>query len=478
MLGGCGAGSTSSPSASPKAFTAFDDGSARRPNIVFVLTDDLSSDLLAYMPHVRSLERRGTRFSKYVVSDSLCCPSRTSIFTGNYPHTTGVFNNTGKDGGIEAFTHGGNEKATFAIALQAAGYRTGLLGKYINGYDPKRRGIPRGWDSWAVTNEGYAEYNYALNVQGKPVFHRRAPRDYLTTVLRRQALAFLDKARTNPRPFMLEVSTFAPHSPATPAPVDRKKLVRVRAPRDASFDARNKHAPRWLATRQPLSARQLRKIDVLYRRRARSVLAVDRTLAALEQKLTVLGALKNTYVVFSSDNGFHTGQHRLTPGKLTPFDSDIRVPLVVAGPSIRAGATIDRITQNVDLCPTFEDWAGAARGKTDGRSLARLLEHRPEPRPWRRAALIEHNGDDLDPIDPDEQSAASGRPITYKALRTAKETYVEYRDGERELYEDARDPLQRDNVIGTASRAKIARLHAELARLAACRGQRCSTHGP
>lgn len=478
--GGSGGSATStrggpSTAAAPAAGTR----AASRPNVVLVLTDDLSSDLVAAMPHVRALEATGTRFGTYVVSDSLCCPSRSSIFTGKYPHDTGVFTNAGHDGGYEAWRRGRNDRSTFATSLQARGYRTGLLGKYINGYDPKAPGVPRGWDDWAVTNEGYDEYNYVLNVDGRPQFHRARPADYLTTQLERRSLEFLDARGRDRRPFLLEVATFAPHSPATPAPRDRGRFPDARVRRSASFDRPNADPPRWLAARERLTGAQLRAVDALHRRRLRSVQAVDRMIGRIEDRLRARGLASDTYVVFSSDNGLHEGQHELTSGKLTAFDSDVRVPLVVRGPGVPAGRTIDRVVQNVDLRPTFEALAGARTpADVDGRSLLGLLLDRPERRPWRTGALVEHHGPDLDPTDPDLQGEASGEPTSYEALRTRRWTYVEYRDGERELYDDRRDPLQRRNVVRRADPALLRRLHAELSRLRACHGAACSAPAP
>ena len=141
-----------------------------RPNIVFVLTDDLSWNLIPYMPQVQQLQREGMTFDRYVVTDSLCCPSRASIFTGRYPHSTGVLKNMGDDGGFGAF-HPVEEKSTFATALQRAGYRTALFGKYLNGYFPfsrvdfERPFVPPGWSAWAVGGEAYREFNYNLAVK-------------------------------------------------------------------------------------------------------------------------------------------------------------------------------------------------------------------------------------------------------------------------------------------------------------------------
>src|ERR1700690_2598525 len=138
------------------------------PNIVFVLTDDLAWNLVRYMPHVLAMERDGVTFSKYFVTDSLCCPSRTSIMTGLLPHNSGVFNNGGPDGGFEAFMRHHDERRTFAVALQNGGYRTAMMGKYLNGYEPGYRNrhglyVPPGWSDWDVTGNGYNEYDYDLD---------------------------------------------------------------------------------------------------------------------------------------------------------------------------------------------------------------------------------------------------------------------------------------------------------------------------
>src|SRR6202035_1685602 len=164
--------------------------SADKPNIVFVLTDDLSLDLLRYMPHVLAMEHNGLTFKNYFVSDSLCCPSRASIFTGNYPHDTHVFSNSGPHGGFRVFYNRGEENHTFNLALQKAGYLTGMMGKYLNGYlqlgAHKKDGgaanvapsyVPPGWNAWDVAGWGYPEFNYQLNGNGSVYQFGNQPKD-------------------------------------------------------------------------------------------------------------------------------------------------------------------------------------------------------------------------------------------------------------------------------------------------------------
>lgn len=437
-----------------------------RPNIVFVLTDDLTVNLLRFMPNVRALQRSGTTFGNHFVVDSLCCPSRAAIFTGKYPHHTGVFTNTGPDGGYKAYNRYGNPRESFAVALHRAGYRTGFFGKYLNGYAARYPGA-RGWDDWHATGRrGYYGYNYRLRDNGSITRHGNRPADYLTEVLSRKASAFIKRSADSGKPFMMEVATFAPHWPAIPAPRDVGKLRGLRAPRAASFNKRVKNTPRWLSTVPAISARTFPRLDRVFRKRALSVLAVDRMVGRLRQQLRRSGVANNTYVVFSSDNGYHIGQHRLRRGKQTAFDHDIKVPLIVAGPGVPVGRKRSVMTSSIDLCPTFEAIGKAKIGRgVDGVSLLPLW-HGRHPKTWRHAVLIEHhNSDGRRTSDPDYQTALHGDPPDYEAVRTTRALYVEYGDGEREYYNLKRDPAELTNRAQTAPRYRIARLHRLLKRL-------------
>jgi arylsulfatase A-like enzyme len=444
------------------------------PNIVFVLTDDLTGDLLRFMPTVGRLARAGASFSTYIVSDSLCCPSRASIFTGQLPHNTGVFTNIYPDGGFYAYTVNGNADRSFAVALRDQGYRTALMGKYLNGYKASSGEVPAGWTDWAGNAHAYQEYDYTLNVDGTPTYYGDEPEDYLTDVIAARSADFIDASAG--QPFFLELSTFAPHFPAVPAQRHLGLLHRVRAPHSPAFNRSIVDPPRWLDTKR-LSRNAVESIDSRYRDRARSVMSVDELVATVVQHLIDTGQLANTYFVFSSDNGYHMGEHRLRPGKQTAFDTDIRVPLIISGPGVRRGMEIDAVTQNTDLAPTFAELAGApALPEADGRSLAGLLHGEPAPDDWRRAAIVEHRRASRLASDPDNQPRASGDPPSYKALRTPTETYVEYADGEREYYDDRRDPHQLRNAYRDRSRARRRRLHAQLRALVTCeRAVRCAT---
>jgi N-acetylglucosamine-6-sulfatase len=443
-----------------------------QPNVVFVLTDDLTSDLLPYMPNVRRLQRDGTTFTNYFVTDSLCCPSRASILTGAYPHDTGIFRNTGADGGFLAFRARGLEQDTYATNLQSVGYRTALMGKYLNQYAPSRFRtalggpyVPPGWSDWTVAGNGYDGFNYRLTRNVGVVRHGFRAKDYLTNVLARQGLDFVDESIAEGAPFMLNLWTFAPHAPAIPAPRDRHRFNGLTAPRDAAFDeADMSDKPPWLRNHAPLGPDQVARIDATFRDRVRSVQAVDRMIGRLRRRLRALGVARNTYIVFSSDNGFHLGQHRLTPGKLTAYDTDVRVPLIVTGPGVAGGRTVDAMTENTDLCPP---------PRADGHSLVPLLHPASDDATassWRDAVLIEHHGNVVGAGDPDLPPAGSGNPPSYEALRSKDTLYVEYADGERELYDLASDPFELDNLAGRASPERLAQLSGQLAAMASCHG--------
>jgi arylsulfatase A-like enzyme len=356
-----------------------------------------------------------------------------------------------------------------------------MMGKYLNGYEPdlrlqssRRAYVPKGWDDWAVAGSAYRNFNYFLNENHHVVHYGRRTSAYLTDVLARHGQEFIARAAKPVgrarEPFALEVATFAPHFPYVPAPRDRHRFNGLRAPRTPAFGHDDSAGnPPWLDL-PPLSRTAIADIDRDFRRRVRSVQAVDRMVGALQRQVFAAGLAANTYFVFSSDNGYHMGEHRLRPGKQTAFDTDIRVPLVISGPGIRPGMRIDSLAENIDLAPTFEALAGRApRPEIEGRSLVPLLQGR-QPADWRRAVLVEHAGPDSTPDDPDFQLPVAGNPPTYSAIRLEHELYVEYVDGEHEYYDTAQDPFEMRNAYAQLAPARRRGLHRALEQLVGCHG--------
>ena len=354
-----------------------------RPNIVYVLADDLDSGLVQYMPKLTELvAAQGASFTNYYVTSALCCPSRVSMLRGQFPHNTTVLDERGR---VRKVPPLGLESSTIATWLQSAGYRTALMGKYLNGYLEARGAglfdyVPPGWTEWDVVGDGFREVDYTMNHNGTLEQYGHAPEDVLTDVLPQLRDAFITQSTEAGLPFFLDLSVFAPHFPYTALERYANTFPDVKAPRPPSFNARGQGEPKWLAVQPTLSAADIAMLDAKYRRRVQAVQGIDELIGHVFETLQRTGALDNTYFVFSSDNGYHIGQHRLQPGKQTAYDSDIRVPLIVRGPGVARG-TVAAMAMNVDLAPTFASLAGVQIPDfVDGRSLIPLLRGTTPPR--------------------------------------------------------------------------------------------------
>ncbi|MGI8564141.1 MAG: sulfatase family protein [Candidatus Dormibacter sp.] len=451
------------------------------PNIVFVLTDDLSWNLVDRMPHVKQLMQQGVTFDHYYVTDSLCCPSRSSIFRGQFPHNTGIFTNGGSDGGFAEFYRRGEQNSAINTWLHSGGYRTAMMGKYLNGYmevtDPPRTYVPPGWDEWDVGGNGYPQYDYDLNLDGQIVHYGTSEADYLTDVIASSGQQFIQTSTKAGKPFFLELATFAPHAPYTPPKRYLGKLGGISYPKTPAYDAQDLNAPRWRVAAPPLTPKENDTVRADYEKRVEADLAVDDLIGNLEKTLRETNQLQNTYFVFSSDNGYHMGEHRLHEGKQTAFDTDINVPLVISGPGVPRGLTQHQLVMNIDLAPTFARLGGVPAPDVDGVSLLPLLRSNGSPA-WRQAALVEHHGPNASPNDPDYTRFRNEDPPSYNAIRTAQYTYVEYLNAQQqpvynEIYDDRKDPYQLSNLAGSADPAIQRQLHALLQKLTACHGADC-----
>jgi N-acetylglucosamine-6-sulfatase len=469
---------------------------ATRPNIVLILTDDLDEGVFDKATGLQSLlTAPGTRFSNSFVNVALCCPSRVASLRGQVAHNSGIFTNRSPDGGFAKVYADGLENSTMATWLQGAGYRTALVGKYLNGYPTgaSKTYVPPGWSRWWSPNGGnfYSQYNYTLNENGTTVAYGNADADYFVDVIARKSTAFIQETvATSPgTPFFIYVAPSIPHGPATPPRRYLDDFPAAQAPRTASFnEADVSDKPQWVRSKARLTAPEIARIDDLYRKRRASLKAVKDLVQNIIGVLIATRQLDNTYIFFTSDNGFHQGQHRLNSGKNSAYEEDIRVPLVVRGPGVAAGRVETRLAGNIDLAPTFAELAGVTPPAfVDGRSLVPLLRG-IAPASWRKAFLLEHGGPSitpastdpsLEPQDPfDLQAQATGAPPTFAGLRTASQaltgqgplSYVEYDTGERELYDVSVDPDQLRNSYAGSSRALKAKLTSWLASLRSTAG--------
>jgi N-acetylglucosamine-6-sulfatase len=315
------------------------EATATQPNIIFVLTDDLDYASVQKMPEISSLLREGgLSFENAFASYPLCCPSRATILTGLYEHNHQVRNNEAPNGGFEKFRDKGLEENTFAVRLQEGGYRTALLGKYLNEYpadDPTH--VPPGWNDWyGKISAQYGEnseqqlYDYAINENGEAVSYGSETEDFYTDVLSDQATEFMRRAAPEDQPFFAYVAPTAPHGPATPAERHKGTFADEEVPRPPSFneeDVSDKPSP--VGDAQRISNQEISTIDAYYRQRLESMLAVDEMVGSLVEELEAAGELENTYIFFTSDNGFLYGEHRIRSGKNRAYEESARLPLFV-----------------------------------------------------------------------------------------------------------------------------------------------------
>ncbi|MEW6738134.1 MAG: sulfatase [Acidobacteriota bacterium] len=448
------------------------------PNIILILTDDLDVKSISHMPNLTALLiKKGTRFTNFFTGLSLCCPSRASILRGQYAHNHGIVKNSPPNGGFQGFRDKQLESSTIATWLQSAGYETVLIGKYFNGYpDRNLEYIPPGWNQWYawINNEEPLNssdpdedapshyFNYKLNENGKIVFYGNNPEDYLTDVQAQKALNFLQHAAGNNKPFFLHLSVHAPHTPAIPAPRHRNALSKIKGiPRTTAFNEQDvSDKPTWIRKMPLLSNKQIDDIDRLYRRRLQMMLSVDDLLASIIEKLAATDQLTNTYIFFTSDNGYHMGQHRLPSNKSTLYEEDIHVPMIVRGPGVVAGRVVEELAGNVDLAQTFAELAGITTPNfVDGRSLLPLLKNAPSAMDkWRKVFLLER---------------FSSSEKECKGLHTKIYKYVEYTNGEHELYNLKKDPQELNNIYQQADKTLISELSSRLMGMRDCKSQRC-----
>ncbi len=334
----------SAPRATASAVAAITAQTPITPNIILILADDLDLqlDTVTTMSALQALVAdQGVTFSDFVVNASICCPSRASLLRGQYVHNHQVYTNgPPPTGGFEAFRDLGHENDNIATRLQSAGYRTALFGKYLNRYpySSPANYIPPGWTEWyapSPTAPGYNQYNYRLNENGTLVDYGSAPEDYLQDVLTARAASFITRTLASGEPFFVYFGSFSPHTPSTPAPRHTSLFTDTLAPRPPSFNEPDvSDKPLGIQTLPLLTPEEIEQIDAQYRLWLQAMQAVDETIASFVDTLQATGQLTNTYILFTSDNGYHMGQHRLAPGKYMGYEEDIRAPLFVRGPQV------------------------------------------------------------------------------------------------------------------------------------------------
>ncbi|MCC6226990.1 MAG: sulfatase [Microthrixaceae bacterium] len=478
------------------------DAPTTRPNIVMIMADDLdatTTPLWDAMPKTKALlADQGLTFDNAFSPTPICCPARATILTGQYGHNTDVLTNGGEHGGWESFVEGGGEERSFPVQLQAAGYDTMLVGKYLNGIESDPTHIPPGWTEWygGVDNLLYAGYGYTLNENGTLVTYGTDAEDYATDVIAAKTMDYVHRAEADDaQPFFAYVAPTAPHLPlAAPPRYASNPWVGAKAPRTPNWyepDVSDKSE--WLKWSTASHDATKSWNDVDWANRMGSLMGLDDLVAGVVETLDTHGELDNTVLMFISDNGYNLGSHKLVH-KMAPYEESVRVPLVMAGPGIRHG-TESRMVIEPDLAPTILDLAGlSAPAWTDGTSLVPLLGEGPSPSTWRSDFVGQYLGgaaaNGIGAELPPTLSFALfvmllGQELpTYTSIRTTDHLYVEWDQTAigagigAELYDMAADPYQLDNLLATeagrsANAALVAQLKSRMTQLVDCAGPTC-----
>jgi arylsulfatase A-like enzyme len=444
-----------------------------RPNIVFIVTDDQRSDTTNgihglngadAMARTRlELTGSGVEFTNAFTTTPLCAPSRASMLTGQYAFRHGVRRNAAPNGGATAF----NDASTLATWLKAAGYRTGMMGKYTNEYyllwaNAATPYIPPGWDDWQVLRTTPAFYDYAFANNNTKVLYGSTPADYSTDVIREKAKSFITTSVAQNQPFFAFVSFIAPHNPATPAVRHAgafSSLLPFRPPNYNEADVSDK--PAWVQSFISITQGAASAHDTTIKNEMESMLAVDEAIGGsvtygitgIMDTLRDAGVLDNTIVIYTSDHGLFWGEHRLNHTKFRVYEEDLRVPFLVRYPRLAPLPRQEsRMTLNVDIAATLADLAGATPGlPQDGQSIVRVLDGTASS--WRNDFLVE--------------AWTSQVGQEWAGVREDGWKYSEIVTGEAELYDLQTDPYEMQNLASQPAHAS--RVSAMAARLRSIR---------
>lgn len=454
-----------------------------KPNFVLVLTDDQDALLngydpsvgIAHMHHLNKMVRsNGALFTRYYDAYALCSPSRSTILTGRYPHNHGFQTNSMLK---SSNFHPVQERDTLNVWLNRTGYHTMLCGKYMNGYHGSEKMnsyetyIPDGWGHWY----GFQQLDFfgpRVNMNGQSkVFPQDA---YQTDIIANLSVNWLQNEWQRERPFFMFLTPHAPHDPHTPAPRHEGTLAGLTQPPNPAFnleDDLQKLLPAGLDNLPKVNEGKMNKV---YQARAECLLAIDDMIRDVVNQLKAMDELDKTYIIFSSDNGYHLGQHRLPAGKRLFFEHDINLPLIISGPGVAKGATIDAMVGNYDFAPTIAELAGAEPTSgapvIDGLSWAGLLDGSAPSTPWPRNAALSEGYQDAEGL----KGMCCGK---YHSLRIHSDgqdvLYVETGSGDLAYFDNAVDPYQTTNIIGNLSADAKADLAARLSAVKSCAGQDC-----
>lgn len=462
------AGNTATAEAVPVNALAVD----ARPNILFITTDDQRADEMWMLDRVqRRIADQGTTFQRAYANFPLCCPARATFQTGQYAHNHGVLGNlsgTSPVGGYPAF----DSRSTIATWLQQAGYRTAFVGKFLNKYGTKPVTVPPGWDDWHGIVGGGNYYDTRVFENGTP---HQYTGPYQTDLLGAMATSIIQESAPSTQPLFLYVSFYGPHAgspvesgdPPIATPAVARKWRDYYANRDFPRDAAWNEAdvgdkPAYVRALPRITTAMQSYIKESFQQRAEALESVDAAVNKLLTALATAGELGNTLVIFTSDNGYMSGEHRIPEEKTVPYEPSTRVPIIVRGPGFPANTDRNQLAGHIDLAPTMARAAGVIPGLTvDGVPLQDLAASTTVG--TNRALLLEAGPQAID------------GPWFYRGVRTDRWEYIDY-DTESfvELYDMANDPDQLNNLANDPAYASQRSAMADLlAQLRNCAGSTC-----
>ncbi len=501
------AGPDRAPAAGPPDVVVIQTDDQTLSDLYATYTDPTTGAVSAVMPNTLNLiASQGIKFNRYYVSNPLCCPSRTTMLTGRYSHNTGVLTNFFPSGGYYKF----DQQNNLAVWLQRAGYKTSHVGKFLNQYgdnDPTE--VPPGWSDWhTVIGDARLFYGYTMNDNGivsKPhgdydestkSYPEKDPAscpdnpppfgqcNYLTDLITQDTLDAIDKFGSNP--FYVQIDYTTPHGdvalPGGPEPATRDAgtFPGARLPRVPGFNERNmSDKPAFVRSNPRLGFGKIDYIDRRYELRLEALRAVDSGVGKIINRLDGAGLLGNTYIIFTSDNGFFGGEHRFDSAKFLAYEPSTHMPLLIRGPGIVPGTRTGELAANTDITPTVLHWTGAkATSSIDGRSLTRFIAN-PAKRS-KRPILLEgftgkgEAGATLRARGRHAHTSIKASPRDYEGVRIGRYKYIQYRSGAKELYDLRTDPYElHSRHIDPRYRKPKRWLRAVLRRLEHCAGRTC-----
>ena len=498
-------------------------GAPKTPNVVLILMDDETTSDMSVMRNVQSMiADQGVSFSRAYASFPLCCPSRATLLSGQYMHNHGVRGNLPPNGGWQSFV--AHESNALPVWLHDAGFYNVHIGKYLNGYGAPDSGaapdadgalpVPPGWDQWyGKVSEDALYYDYQLIEKTRPgaipaiTFYGDQPDDYQTDVLSNLATNFVNHLDTGTQtPFFLNLWFNSPHFPFDPAPRDRFRLAGTPLAKLPGFNEKDiSDKPKWFQRefRKRLGKRQIRQINGDRRRKSEQLLSADEDIGRLIGALRDQGVLDNTYIIFTSDQGFFRGEHRIQSGKYLPYDPSARVPLLISGPGIPHGQMSNELVWFGDITQAILQIAsGSENPALDGRSLLPYAEN-PSVHSTRPILLEADTGSGAEQAsahasaararaarvgiagrrgikgldeEPDAEKSAqnANHAPAYRSVRTDRYEYTVYANGQTELYDMIRDPAQLHSLAHNPRYRYVRRwLLDRLSALSSCAGASC-----